>query len=78
MIQRAPVHGFLGKRKCEDYAVARLRGHKVADRLRDGRLAFNRFARRSATAEQGAGREEKNEMTRAKRAVRGPRAPGRW
>jgi len=55
-----------------------LRGHKVADRLRDGRFAFNRFARRSATAEQGAGREEKNEMTRAKRAVRGPRAPGRW
>jgi len=78
MIQGAPVNCFLGKRKCKDYAVARLRGHKVADRLRDGRLAFNRFARRSAAAKQSASHEEKNEMNRAKRAVRDPRAPGRW
>ena len=77
MIQRAPVNRFLGKRKCEHYAVARLRGHKIADRLRDGRLAFNRFARRSAAGKQRASQEEKNEMARAKRAVRGPRAPGR-
>ena len=78
MIQRAPVHGFLGKRKRKNYAVARLRGHKIADRLRDGRLAFHRFARRSAAGNQSASQDEKNEMARAKRAVRSPRAPGRW
>jgi hypothetical protein len=55
-----------------------LRGHKIADRLRDGRLAFHRFARRSAAGKQRASQEEKNEMARAKRAVRSPRAPGRW
>src|SRR5271167_2672483 len=59
MIQRAAVNRFLGNRKCEDYAVARLRSHKVADRFRDGRLTFHRFARRSAAGKKSASQEEK-------------------
>jgi hypothetical protein len=78
MIQRAPVNRFLRKRKRKDYAVAGLRCHKVADRLRHWSLALSRLAWGSAAGKQRASDGDENEMNRAKRAVRGPRAPGRW